>query len=206
MKPKKKQAVIVFAKPPVPGLAKTRLAPALGKDGAAELHRRLVLDTLKSIEQVQSWDLQIWCVGDINHAFFQECARKFNVSLYSQWGDTLGDRMFNAFEYTLKEYEKVLIVGTDCPLLNQSVITQAFQCLDENLAVINPADDGGYVLLGLKKVDEKIFNSVDWGTSTVAEQTFTRMSELGWQYALLPPLWDVDIPEDLIKLRALDNF
>ena len=198
--------MIVFAKSPIPGFAKTRLVPALGESGAAELHRRLVLTTLGGIGNLQSWDLQLWCAGDINHVFFQECARKFDISLYSQWGETLGNRMFNAFECTLKEYEKVVIVGTDCPLLNQSVISQAFQYLDETPAVINPADDGGYVLLGLKKVDEKIFNSVDWGTSTVAEQTYIRLSELKWQYSLLPSLWDVDIPEDLIKLRELDGF
>ena len=198
--------MIVFAKPPVPGFAKTRLAPALGEEGAAELHRRLVFNTLGNLGDAQSWDLQLWCVGDINHVFFQECAKKFDISLRSQWGENLGDRMFNAFECTLKEYEKVVIIGTDCPLLDQSVINQAFECLDETPAVINPAEDGGYVLLGLKKVDKKIFNSVDWGTSTVAEQTFIHMSDLNWQYTLLPSLWDVDIPEDLVKLRALDGF
>ena len=114
--------------------------------------------------------------------------------------------MFNSFEYALRSYKRVVVIGTDCPLLDASTIEQAFLHLERQLVVINPAEDGGYVLLGLNKVDKRIFEDVSWGTSTVAQQTMSNLKQLDWKAAILPALWDVDLPQDLEKLAKLSDF
>jgi len=200
---KKDQVVLVFAKPPIPGYAKTRLMPALGAEGAAALHSKLVDRVLKNLSNSEAWDVQLWGAGDVNHSFFTLCQNKYQLSFYEQRGENLGDRMFNAMRTALESYEKVVIIGTDCPLLDREVVEHAFQGLNYNQVVINPAEDGGYVLLGLKAIDSKIFANVNWGTASVADQTFRNLLNLGWDYTVLPTLWDIDRPEDLAKLETL---
>ena len=201
-----KQCLLVFAKPPTPGYAKTRLIPALGQQGAAELHRRLVLRTLAKVSSKGLWDVQLWCAGDINDDFFQSCLSQFDISLKTQSGSDLGKRMSNAFEDALANYDRVVVIGTDCPLLDQKIIAESFHCLTNYPVVINPAEDGGYVLLGLKSVDDKVFENVSWGTSLVTQQTLSNLNKLNWTTATLPLLWDVDLPQDLEKLAELDDF
>ena len=202
----KEQCLMVFAKLPIPGFAKTRLIPALGEQEAAKLHSRLVSHTLTKVCSRGQWDIQLWCAGNINHDFFQSCISQFNVTLHSQSGNDLGERMFNAFGYGLRTYKKVVVIGTDCPVLDTKILQYAFQNLDENSVVISPAEDGGYVLLGLNKVDKRVFEDVSWGTSKVAQQTMSNLEQLDWKAAILPTLWDVDLPQDLEKLATLSEF
>ena len=206
MNPLKEQCLLIFAKPPIPGFAKTRLIPALGEQESAKLHGRLVLHTLSKVSVEKTWDVQLWCAGDIGHDFFQSCMSQFAVTLHCQSGQNLGERMFNAFEYALQNYKRVVVIGTDCPLLTANTIEQAFLHLEKQLVVINPAEDGGYVLLGLNKVNMRIFEDVSWGTSEVAQQTMSNLKQLDWKVAVLPVLWDVDLPQDLEKLAKLSDF
>lgn len=200
---KNKNLLIVFAKPPIAGLAKTRLIPQLGAEGAAELHSQLVMHTLVNLINPAQWETQLWCSTEINHNFFQKCHKIYQVNRRLQIGNKLGDRMYHAMLTSLESYDNVCLIGTDCPVLDKPVIEQAFSRLKNVDMVFNPAEDGGYVLVSAKKLDEKIFQKVTWGTDAVMRQTKDNAKEKNFQLALLPTLWDVDVPEDLLKLASL---
>lgn len=195
---------MVFAKAPVPGLAKTRLIPALGPDGAAELHRRLLLRTLETVREASAGPLELWCTPSCEHPVFAACEERFGLSLRLQEGEDLGQRMQNAFSAALKEHPFAVLLGSDCASLEADILEQAFDALAAGQdAVIAPAEDGGYVLLGLRRVDERLFTGVPWGDRVVAALTRSRMRALGWRYLELPHQWDVDIPADLVRVAGL---
>ncbi len=195
--------LMVFAKAPVAGSAKTRLIPALGSEGAAKLHAELVQRTLKYSLDTE-WTTTLWCSPLSDTPFFQCLAKKYNVLLDQQSGEDLGDRMFNAFQSTFKHKKHVVIIGTDCPVLDKDLIRKVFVALTASYdAVIVPAEDGGYVLLGLTWVDFSLFSDISWGTTTVYEQTLTCLQALNFNCLVLPALWDIDRPEDLKRYQKL---
>lgn len=203
---KNKQLLIVFAKPPIPGLAKTRLIPALGVVKSAELHQKLVLHTLDNVMRKSQWDTQLWCSEDIDHAFFKECTKQHDIQRCLQKGKNLGDRMNHAMKESLLAYEAVSLIGTDCPVINDSIIDASFTQLKNADMVFNPAEDGGYVLLSAKNIKAGIFEDVVWGGHQVMEKTISNAEELQCRLSLLPTLWDVDVPEDLNKLLLIEAF
>lgn len=109
----------------------------------------------------------------------------------------LGERMAAAASAGLIQAEQVLLIGTDCPDLTTDMLCQAAQSLSKHHAVMIPAFDGGYVLLGLRQPDTSIFQDIVWSTSSVAELTVQKIKTLGWSLAMLEPLADIDEPEDL---------
>lgn len=193
--------VILFAKYPARDKAKTRLQPALGVDGAADMARQLLLH---SVEQVVATDFSVeLCVSPMPA---DPCWQALDLPESLQWsaqaeGD-LGMRMLTASQSALEKYEKVVLIGTDCPSLTVECIQTAVQQLDKDDAVMIPATDGGYVLLGFNQVDESLFSNISWSTSSVAEVTKQRIAALGWTLALLPALHDIDEPEDLKHLPS----
>ncbi|MEZ7502549.1 TIGR04282 family arsenosugar biosynthesis glycosyltransferase [Psychrobacter sp. Arc29] len=193
--------VILFAKYPARDKAKTRLQPALGIDGAADMARQLLLH---SVEQAVASDFAIeLCVSP---APMDACWQSLDLPQSLQWsaqakGD-LGMRMLTASQNALEKYEKVVLIGTDCPSLTAERIQTAVQQLEKDNAVMIPATDGGYVLLGFKQINESLFSNINWSTSSVAEVTKQRIAALGWTLALLPALHDIDEPEDLKHLPS----
>jgi rSAM/selenodomain-associated transferase 2/rSAM/selenodomain-associated transferase 1 len=198
--PKHGTAVAVLARAPVPGAAKTRLAPRLGADGAAALQRRLTLRTLSTATAAALGPVALFCAPDRSHAFFAECAAKFSVPLRDQDGEDVGTRMLHAFAALLRAHDRVLLVGTDCPALTPQHLRHAAVLLDDHDAVVWPAEDGGYVLIGLRSTAPELFAGVDWGTPRVMAQTRERLRQLGWRWAEPAPLWDVDRAEDYDRL------
>jgi len=196
---KRKNALIIFAKPPVAGLAKTRLIPALGKEGAAQYHGRLLLHTLNNVVMECEWDTHLWCSDNLKHPFFQSCEKKFSVDLHEQRGNDLGSRMYHAMNEMLKEYDSVCIIGSDCPILDVEKIRNSFACLKiKEDVVITPAEDGGYVLLAVKQaLKPEIFSNISWGGSDVFQHTLDNMESLHLNSLIQPTLWDIDEPEDL---------
>ena len=195
---------MVFARAPIPGQAKTRLIPALGPDGAAELHRRLLLRTLETVRAATAGPLELWCTPTCEHPVFALCQERFGLTLRLQEGDGLGQRMQNAFTTALEQHSFAVLVGSDCASLDAAILEQAFRALTEGQdAVIAPAEDGGYVLLGLRRLHERLFTGVPWGDPVVAALTRSRMRALGWRYLELPHQWDVDIPSDLVRIAGL---
>lgn len=200
-----KNALIVFAKPPVAGLAKTRLIPALGEDGAAAYHKKLLHHTLENVIFEDKWDTHLWCSENTKHDFFQFCEKEFSLVLRQQINGDLGSKMAYAIEQMLKGYEKVCIIGSDCPLINVQKLQNVFNQLKKNDdVVITPAEDGGYVQLAVKRqLNPEIFAGISWGGAGVFQATLNNINRLGLNPVIQPTLWDVDEPEDLIRFSAL---
>jgi len=197
-------AVAVFSNAPVPGMAKTRLAPSLGPEGAATLQRALTRKTLATAIAAEIGPVSLWCAPDQKHSFFSECHREFGVSLHQQHGADLGVRMLNVFRALLADHTKVLLIGTDCPVFRPEHLRNAATTLvDGSKAVFCPAEDGGYVLVGLNSAEPRLFSGIPWGTAGVMNETRARLSELGWHWRELDTLWDVDRPEDYERLLSM---
>jgi len=194
--------VIVFAKAPQPGSVKTRLIPLLGAEGAATLHVRLVKHALETASKA-SRPVELHCAPDTDDPFFRFCAGHFGVTLQPQVAGDLGARMFYAFETALATHACVLLVGSDCPALTARHLRQAERALRDGAdAVLVPCEDGGYALIGLRRADARLFDSVAWGGENVMAETRTRLTALGWRWRELETLWDVDRPEDYERLLA----
>jgi rSAM/selenodomain-associated transferase 1 len=191
----------MFAKAPVPGAVKTRLIPAIGKHNATVLHAAMVTHSVALAAQNANHHVQLWCTPDTTHSLFIRLRKNYPLTLHVQKGQDLGQRMQYAFEQTLKEFDAALIVGTDCPTITVELLDQALQALYKDKdAVIAPAVDGGYVLLGLKKVYVELFTRIAWGTDQVFAQTQQRLNRLPLTWQLLDTQWDVDRSEDLQRL------
>ena len=193
--------VIVFARAPEPGKVKTRLIPALSAAGAAELHRRLVGHSLGAATGARLGPVELWCAPDTSDPFFRECERRLGISLWAQGEGDLGARMQRAFESALVHAARAILIGSDIPALSAQYLRDAERALaGGDDVVIGPAEDGGYVLVGLSRCDPELFRGIPWGGPRVLPETRRRIAALGWRLSELPALWDVDRPEDLERL------
>lgn len=191
--------IAVFARAPVAGETKTRLIPVLGADGAAALQRRLIERTLATACAVPAAHVTLWVAGDPAHPFVAEVAAHFGVTIAEQEGNGLGARMNHAFEAAAGP---LVLIGTDCPQLSPPDLSAAAAALATHDVVIQPATDGGYVLIGLARPQPPLFESIDWGGAEVLRQTQARISALGLRCALRPTLDDLDTPADLQRALA----
>ena len=204
---KKQTCIIIFAKFPAQGMAKTRLQPALGIDGAAKMARQLLLH---SIEQALATGFAVeLCVSP---APTDPCWQTLDLPNSLHWsaqaeGD-LGLRMLTASQNALKRFGKVLLTGSDCPDLTAQKMQSAAQQLKQYDISMVPAVDGGYVLLGLKQANAHLFSDMTWSVSDVAAVTQQRIKDLGWSLVLLEPLADIDEPDDLqyLPIGWLDSY
>lgn len=192
--------VLVFARAPTPGCVKTRLIPALGAEGAARLYRRLMVDQLERAAACDGMPIELWVTPDPAAPFFVTAAQRWPLSLHQQQGADLGERLARAASAALGRAAAVLLIGTDCPELSSDYLGLAQERLQDQDAVIGPAQDGGYVLLGLRRMAPILFAGIPWGGDQVAAETMARLDRLGWRWSTLPRLHDIDRPEDLIHL------
>lgn len=191
-------AIIVFAKAPVAGAVKTRLIPALGANTASRLHQAMIKNTVVVACESNMASVQLWCHPDATHVFFKELAHMQSISLHEQQGSDLGSRMFDALSAALTQFDRAIIVGTDCPVLDINIVNHTCEILASGIdAVIAPANDGGYVLLGLSKIHARLFADIQWGSDTVYSETVERFYELNYTWKAIDTLWDVDRPEDI---------
>jgi rSAM/selenodomain-associated transferase 1 len=193
--------IAVFAKAPVAGEVKTRLAALLGADGAAGLHAGLVRQALSTAVRAGLGPVELWCAPDESHPFFQRCASEFGVALRRQQGENLGERMRGAFEASFAAGTALLVIGADCPALESAHLREAADALKTHDAVIAPAEDGGYVLVGLAKPEPRLFDGIEWGSAAVMGQTRERVARCGIRCRELATLWDIDRPEDYARLQ-----
>lgn len=195
----KKNALIIFVKNLIPGHVKTRLATTLGNDAAMNIYQQLLKVVHDNIQGADV-DKVVFYSDFIENDIWQNSIFQKEV----QKGKNLGERMNNAFESLfLAGYEKVVIIGTDCPALDESIIHTAFAKMSDSDVVIGPATDGGYYLLGMKKLHPFLFQNVEWSTSSVLTQTIDlcKINEL--TYFLLNELSDIDEEKDLIHFKKL---
>jgi len=196
----------VFTRAPVAGKVKTRLLSCMDAESACRLHQRLVQDSLSRTVRNDLWHSELWG-SDLPNTFLTGMSVKYDIALCEQAGPDLGARMAHAVKTTLQDYQHVVLIGTDCPELDAAYIETALQKLQAGAdCVLGPAEDGGYVMLALSKYDESLFNDVAWGTNQVLAITRERIRTLGWQCEEMPVLWDVDRPEDVERLKAIDDL
>jgi len=181
--------IVVFAKQPLPGRVKTRLIPALGADGAARLAAGMLERT---VEEALATGLAVELCGEPDAATWF----KGDVAKTAQGEGDLGQRLARAARRVLAA-EPLLLIGADCPSLDRRRLRAAADALAEYDAVIHPAQDGGYVLLGLARFDPSLFEGIAWSTATVGTDTIARIEALGWSLDVRETLADVDEPADL---------
>ncbi len=176
--------VVVFARVPRAGGVKTRLIPLLGEHGAARLHARLLRRALRTAHDARLGAVELW------------------TAEREQRGADLGARMHHALVRSLRRADRVVLIGSDCPVLRGRDLRQAARWLAGGAdAVFAPAEDGGYALIALRRVSPRLFEGVQWGGAQVMAQTRARLDSLGWRWRELPEVWDVDRPEDYRRLE-----
>lgn len=193
-------AVIVFAKAPIAGYAKTRLARAIGDQAAARLAQRMLAETVKNAVAAEVGPVELCCAPDDSHPAFTSAKSTHGLALTLQGEGDLGIRMHRALERTLRHHPHALLIGTDAPGLGPQQLRDAADLLRSHPAVFAPAVDGGYVLVGLSAPQPRLFEDIAWSTPQVMAQSRQRACELGLALGELPTLADVDEPEDLVHV------
>ncbi len=208
--------IVIVAKAPLPGQAKTRLIPALGADGAASLAAKMlratVAEALEAARRCPGLSVELAAAPGRNHPFWRDFVGRDHVGcdygaarpeqqselmLVEQGEGDLGQRLWQAAERNIASGQSVILIGTDCPAINADLLQQAAEALAATPAVMAPTADGGYALLGLTRVDESLFADMPWSTDVVAAETLARLQRLGWPVQSLAQLRDIDEPADL---------
>jgi rSAM/selenodomain-associated transferase 1 len=198
--PDRSTLIVIFAKAPKAGRVKTRLAGVLGAEGAARLHASLVDRTIRMALAADCGAVELHG-APASHSFLRALARRHALRLHSQGEGDVGKRMFRAFQTGLRMHRRMVLIGSDCPEMRAADLRRAARLLRGCDAVLAPAEDGGYPLIGLTRTDPSLFAGVDWSTSKVMTQTRERLAKLGWRWRELRTLWDVDRPADLARLQ-----
>ncbi len=193
----------IFSRAPVLDQVKSRLARALGRQGALEAHERLVGDTLDRLAEIPGVQCELWIAGDPNLPAVERWRAGRSLTLRTQVGDDLGERMAHAIAVCLEAGCVGLIVGSDCPTITAAYIRLAVAALDENDLVLGPAEDGGYGLIGLRVPAPELFSDMIWSTARVFTETVKRANGLGLSWTALDTVWDVDTERDWQRFLAL---
>lgn len=194
--------LLVFARAPRRGRVKTRLIPELGEDVALDVHQRLLERTLL---QASAFPGRARLMLDEHDDLMATHAREIGLEVGLQQGGGLGERMNAALRAALREAPAVLLVGSDCPVLDQTYLGLAANHLNEARVVLGGSEDGGYVLIGGR--DQTVwrdgrFEGVRLGTHYALADTLVALNDVA-PVSVLPPLWDVDLPEDVTRARNL---
>ncbi|HQR70759.1 MAG TPA: TIGR04282 family arsenosugar biosynthesis glycosyltransferase [Burkholderiaceae bacterium] len=189
--------IVIFAKAPVPGFAKTRLIPALGEAQAAQLARRMLLHTLREAHAADAGPVELCVTPGPADPAWKALPPVENVTWTEQTEGDLGARLAHVAARVIDGGERVLLIGTDCPQLDASRLRRAGRLLENSDAVMLPTFDGGYALLGLRKFDPRVFAAMPWSTDRVAAVTGKSIRAMGWSLDVGRFLHDIDEPADL---------
>ncbi len=192
--------IVIMAKAPVAGFAKTRLMPALGAEGAAQLAKKMLHHTLATALASKLGSVEICATPDPADSVWQNLDLPSNVIWSAQGEGDLGQRMARAVARTTRGGEAVLLIGTDCPAIDVFTLHEAAQALHDYDASLLPTYDGGYALLALKRFENQLFENMPWSTSTVALKTLQIMAQIDCEVKVLQTLHDIDEPIDLAQL------
>ncbi len=194
-----KDCLIIFTRYPEPGKTKTRLIPVLGAEGAATLQRQMTEQKLTQVRELQAAypvSVEVHFTGG-NEQLMQSWLGSSLIYQRQSEGD-IGCRMASAFQASFEAgMNNVVLIGIDCPDLNAQLMAEAFQALHQHDLVLGPALDGGYYLIGLRRLIPELFTGIRWSTAEVLPQTLRIAQRLELAVAKLPLLSDVDRPEDL---------
>ena len=202
MKSAKKQKLIIFTRYPVAGKTKTRLIPSLGAQAAADLQSWMTGQTVLKSRCFAATDktaIEVRYQGRTHRPMRRWLGR--DLAYVRQGDGNLGQKMRDAFQQAFDDgFDRVVIIGSDCPTLDETILANAFEALNDSHVAIGPATDGGYYLIGLNRPMPELFSDVDWGTDAVYAQTLAHVKMLGLQPVQLPMLSDIDRPDDLSQL------
>lgn len=189
--------LVIFAKAPQPGQVKTRLFPIMSPVQAARLHAYLLDETLKLTHRQALCRVQLCCSPNPDYAEFKAAARHFGVDLDTQSGKDLGERMQHAIGVNLLRYSAVVLIGCDSPSLTIADLIEVFSALRRGVDVaLGPAEDGGYVLIGMTRAHPELFKAMPWGSEQVLAKTRNCIRRLGLTSYETRLQWDIDRPED----------
>jgi rSAM/selenodomain-associated transferase 1 len=195
------KALIVVAKKPVPGQTKTRLSPPLSAESAAAFYRCLLLDSLALMARFELADHTIAYTPASARGYFARLSPS-GFSLVEQEGANLGERLANALSQHFDQgYRQVVIMNSDGPTLPLACLEEAFSALDRADVTLGPGHDGGYYLIGMKQPHRELFEGIDWSTERVISQTLAVSRRFGLTVHQLPEWYDVDVADDLERLR-----
>lgn len=204
MQVKNKGLIVQFCKAPVPGKVKTRMHTRLSKSQACELHKFLALRVFSNIYTFsKGLDYQLW-VSD-KHEWFDQWLNLDEQNMFVQKGEGLGDKLLYTAKKAFDTYSYVVFVGSDCPFVDSLHLTDVCTHIEKNKdLVFIPADDGGYVLIALKRNGLPLLTSdILWGTDQVLDQSIQIAEALKLDYAVLDSQYDIDRPEDLMHLKGM---
>ncbi len=196
----KDKVIVFFTRIPTLGKTKTRLEPFLGKDLCVKLQTAFIKDIYNNIK---SMGIDI-IINYSEHGDLEILKNIMHKGIYylKQEGKDLGEKMYNAISFSLKEYRNVVLIGSDLPLMNKKDIEMAFNILETKDVVISPSFDGGYYLIGMKEENKEIFN-IKYSTSTVFEETIDKIKSTGKSYGKGNIQLDIDDEKDFIKLYKI---
>ncbi|WP_394165136.1 TIGR04282 family arsenosugar biosynthesis glycosyltransferase [Neptunomonas phycophila] len=194
--------LVIFAKAPKPGLAKTRLIPALGKKGAAHLADLLLQNAVKEALATSFESIELCVTPDMKHPYWSSLIADSRIQLTQQVDGHLGERMSATAKRIIDKGRSVILTGTDCPPLTTQRLLAAASALEQHDSVIYPVEDGGYSLLGIQQWHPSLFSDIPWSTDAVANITLNRLKHLQWSCWEGELLWDVDTPNDLSRLPS----
>jgi uncharacterized protein len=190
--------LIVFVKYPEPGKVKTRIARELGAEKAADIYSLIAGSVIESVSGSDKYRTVLFFDPPEMENGIRQWLGRGDVTYEPQSGNTIGERMSDAFERVFSGgAEKVVLIGTDVPEITGETVTEAFRLLEFEDAVIGPAEDGGYYLVGLKKPEPFLFDDIEWGSDSVYKRTVERIEKLDLSYKSLDTLRDVDTAEDV---------
>jgi uncharacterized protein len=193
-----------MAKEPLAGKVKTRLVPALGEQGAADLAWLMLQHCLETVIAAQSGEVELcFAAHSTPSAFQQNMQARWPSLQFSEQGEgDLGQRMSRIVKRVTQSGQSVILLGTDCPDITTHTLQTATKALQQNDCAIVPTFDGGYCLIALRQHHPSLFNNIAWSTDSVYASTLAAMRQLSWQVAALPMLHDIDEPSDLQYLPA----
>ena len=201
MRVEQKTALLVFTRTPDPGSVKTRLLSVMDAQRTAAIQADLLQRTLETARASAADDIELWCTPATQHPVLLELEDRFSLTLRTQAGADLGERMCFAMEQALRACRRVALIGSDCMDLAAADIDLALEQLAfGNDVVLGPALDGGYYLIGLSRLYRQLFSDIEWGTDGVLQETRERIARAGLKLYELPVRRDLDRPEDLAYL------
>ncbi len=189
--------ILLFAKVPVGGNVNTRLIADIGVQAATQLQHELIHQRLSMLMQANLCAVSLMCTPDVQDDYFVRCKEQYPVTLLQQSGADLGKRMLNGIKQALQQYKYCIVIGTDAPALDEVLISQAIESLKAGSEVVFvPAEDGGYVLVGLQKPYEFLFRGIRWGSAEVMQQSRRKLKKNSISFNELATCWDIDRVED----------
>ena len=189
--------ILLFSKAPVEGYVNTRLIPDIGVKAATKLQHDLIHQRLIMLTKADCCAVHLMCAPDTQDELFLQCKQQYPVSLIAQSEGDIGARMLNAVKAGLQHYKYCIVIGTDAPALNVVNIKQAIEELQAGVEVVFvPAEDGGYVLVGLRQSYDFLFQGINWGSAEVMQQSKAKLMNNNVSYIELARCWDIDRLED----------